>query len=135
MVDLVTNRPDRRLVPGATFATDGGDLTLVASSPHHHRWIVTFEGVGDRNAADALRGTVLRAAPIDEDGVFWVHELIGATVVDPDGASVGVVEEVQANPASDLLVLDGDRLVPMTFVVEHRRDDHVIVVDPPDGLL
>jgi 16S rRNA processing protein RimM len=43
-----------------------------------------------------------------------------------------VVEAVEANPASDLLVLDGERLLPLTFVVEHG--DGVIVADPPDGL-
>ena len=54
-------------------------------------------------------------------------------VVDRDGAPVGTVTAVEANPAHDLLVLDGGALVPMVFVVEQR--DGVLVIDPPDGLL
>ena len=40
---------------------------------------------------------------------------------------------VEANPASDLLVLEGDVLVPMNFIVE--QGPGFVVVDPPDGLL
>ena len=58
------------------------------------------------------------ALPTDEDE-FWVHELIGAAVQDPTGAALGTVIAVEANPASDLLVLDGDRLIPLVFVVSH----------------
>ena len=45
-----------------------------------------------------------------------MHELIGAVVVDQDGVERGRVEAVQANPASDLLVLEGGALVPVRFV-------------------
>ena len=38
-----------------------------------------------------------------------------------------------ANPASDLIVLDGGGLVPMRFVVEHGPGS--VTVDIPDGLL
>ena len=51
-----------------------------------------------------------------------------------EGSAVGTVESVQANPGSDLLVLDGGALVPVVFVVE-RRDDGAVVVDLPEGLL
>jgi len=67
------------------------------------------------------------------DGVIFVHELLGAEVVDTAGAVLGVVEAVEANPASDLLVLDGGRLVPLRFVVEHTSGARIIV-DIPDGL-
>ena len=45
---------------------------------------------------------------------------------------MGVVEAVEANPASDLLVLDTGALVPLRFVI--RVDDGRIEVDAPDGL-
>ena len=45
---------------------------------------------------------------------------------------LGTVIAVEANPASDLLVLDGDRLIPLVFVVSHAPG--LVVVDPPDGL-
>ena len=61
-----------------------------------------------------------------------MHEVVGAEVQDRSGATVGRVVAVEANPAHDLLVLDGGALVPMVFVVEQR--DGVVVVDPPEGL-
>jgi ribosomal 30S subunit maturation factor RimM len=64
---------------------------------------------------------------------LWVHELIGLAVEDRHGNLLGTVHAVQANPASDLLVLDHDVLVPLTFLVERRADR--LVVDPPEGLL
>ena len=136
IVDLVSNRPEQRLASGAVLSTDArGDLEVVDARPHQGRWIVRFVGVDDRNAAESLRGLVLSAAPLDEkdQGTLWVHELIGSTVVDLAGRSWGAVEAVDANPASDLLVLPGGRLVPLTFVVEAGEGN--VVIDPPAGLL
>jgi 16S rRNA processing protein RimM len=100
--------------------------------------LVRFEGVDDRTAAEALQGLELTGAPLGDDDVtladdeLWVHEVVGAEVHDRAGAVVGRVVAVEANPAHDLLVLDGGALVPMVFVVEQR--DGVVVIDPPDGL-
>ena len=128
VVELTTTRTDR-LAPGTRF----DDLEVVRSQPFQHRWIVAFSGVTTREAADALRGRVLRAEPIDDDpDALWVHELIGASVVDMAGAELGTVTAVEANPASDLLVLDSGGLVPLRFVVEHSNGR--VVVDPPAGL-
>jgi len=133
IVDLFTNRPETRVAPGAVLVTDGGPLRIVSSRPHQGRWIVVFDGVVGRDGAEALRGTTLSAEALDEEGALWVHELIGADVVDLAGNSHGPVLAVEANPASDLLVLGQDRLVPLTFVVE-RRPDGTVVIDPPAGL-
>ena len=48
------------------------------------------------------------------------------------GVTVGRVVAVEANPAHDLLVLDGGALVPMVFVVS--TEPGVVLIDPPDGL-
>jgi len=129
IVDLFTNRTER-LDAGNTF--NDGALVVARSSRHQHRWIVTFEGVKSIDAADALRGTVLHAPPIEDPDALWVHELVGSRVVTRDGVARGVVDSVQANPASDLLVLDTGALVPARFIVEHR--DGEVVVDTPEGL-
>lgn len=67
----------------------------------------------------------------DED--FWVHELIGATVIDINEKQLGKVSAVHDNPAHELLELEGGALIPITFISEKR--DSVLVVDIPDGLL
>lgn len=136
VVRLVTNHPELRFAPGCVLQTDAGPLEVVAGRPHQGRWLVSFCGVADRDGAEALRGRVLRAEPLEGEaaaGRLWVHELIGAEVVDTAGAVQGVVESVESNPASDLLVLDGERLVPLTFVVAHEPGR--VVIDPPAGLL
>lgn len=134
LVALMTERTSR-LDPGSVLTTDRGPLTVVSSSRHQDKWIVHFEEITDRSAAEAWRGTVLRAEPIDDDeeDVLWVHELIGAEVVLADGTAVGTVVEVEANPASDLLVLDTGALVPVVFVTAH--DEGRLTIDPPPGLL
>ena len=133
IVDLVTNRPEERLAAGSVLSSDVGDMEVVRSTPHQNRWIVTFAGVANRNRAEELRGTVLRAEPIEgEDDTLWVHELIGTVVYDVNGLFYGRVAEVEANPASDLLVLP-QGLVPLTFVV--RQEPGRVVIDPPEGLI
>jgi 16S rRNA processing protein RimM len=132
VVVLVTDRLER-VAPGSVLDADGRRLTVTASRPHQRNHIVSFEGVGDRDAAEQLQGATLRAPVIDDPNELWVHELIGARVVTIDGADVGVVDAVEANPASDILVLDNGALVPARFVVE-QRDDTTVVIDPPEGL-
>ncbi len=135
----MTNRLER-LAPGSVLtttppgATTDRQLEVLASRPHQGRFLVTFAGVDDREAAEALRGSVLHAAPLEAGPEDWfVHELIGSDVVDTTGRALGRVTSIEANPASDLLVLDRRHLVPLRFVVE--RTPGRLVVDPPDGLI
>lgn len=130
-VKLVTDRTER-LAPGAVLVTAAGEREVAAARPHQDGYLVTFVGVTDRAAADGLRGPVL-APPLNDPGALWVHELIGSDVVDVDGTVHGRVAAVEANPASDLLVLDDGRLVPLRFVVGTATRQ--VTVDPPAGLL
>ncbi len=132
IVDLVTDRTER-LAPGSVLSTPSGELRVARSAPHKHRWIVAFDGVGDHDGAEALRGAVLSAEPLDDPGALWVHELVGKEVVGVDGRRHGTVASVEANPASDLLVLDAGALVPLRFVVASEAGR--VVIDPPEGLL
>jgi 16S rRNA processing protein RimM len=74
----------------------------------------------------------LLAEPEPDDDALFVHELIGAEVIDTIGVSHGRVVAVEANPASDLLVGETGWLVPLRFVVE--RQGQRIIVDVPAGL-
>ena len=137
-VTFSSNRPERS-EPGAVLFAGDRELMVDASRPHQGRMLVHFAGVDDRTAAERLLGLELTADPLaGDDGTLaddelWVHEVVGAEVFDRAGTPVGRVVAVEANPAHDLLVLDGGALVPMVFVVEHR--DGELVIDPPDGLL
>jgi 16S rRNA processing protein RimM len=137
VVELVTNRLERlahgsRLV-ALVGAGEGRTLEVEGSRPHKGRHLVRFTGVERAEEAEALRGARLLAEPIVDPEAMFVHELIGCEVRDASGRHVGVVSSVEANPASDLLVLDGGGLVPLRFVT--GRHPGVLVVDVPDGLL
>jgi 16S rRNA processing protein RimM len=131
-VTFISNRPERT-APGARMYAADRELVVRTARRHQHRWLVQFDGIDDRTAAERLLGVVLTADAIDDDAELWAHELVGAEVVDRAGARIGTVTAVQANPAHDLLVLDTGPLVPVVFVVE--RGDGRVVVDVPDGLL
>jgi 16S rRNA processing protein RimM len=124
-----------RFEPGSTLWVDGRPRVVASSRPSQHRYVIRFEGVEDRNAAELLRNKVVEAEPLADapNGELWVHELIGSEVRDRAGVVLGSVVAVEANPAHDLLVLDGGALVPMVFVVS--AEDGLVVVDPPEGLL
>ena len=131
---LLTTERTERVAPGTVLHTDRGDLTVVRSSPHQDKWIVHFDGIDVREVADGWRGVVLRAEAVDDDAddAMWVHELVGSSVVLVDGTVVGIVHEVEANPAADLLVLDSGALVPVVFITD--RAEGTLTIDPPDGL-
>jgi 16S rRNA processing protein RimM len=133
IVDLWSDLTDR-LDPGSVLETDEGPLCVESSRLYQGRYMVRFGGVEDRTGAEALRGRILKAIARQDPDVLWVHDLIGADVVLVDGTSVGSVESIESNPASDLLVLADGQLVPLTFVVSHEPGVRV-VIDPPEGLL
>jgi 16S rRNA processing protein RimM len=131
VVELSTDRIER-LHPGASLHTDAGVLLVETARPHQSRHLVRFAGVGDRADADRLRGTVLMARAMRIEGVLWVHELVGAEAVASDGRPLGTVVAVEANPASDLLVLEGGGLVPLRFVTSLEPGRRVTVDVPAD---
>lgn len=71
--------------------------------------IVRVKGVGDRNGAEALKGTALyvdRAKlPEADDGAYYHADLIGLAAHDADGTPVGRIVAVHNFGAGDLLEL------------------------------
>lgn len=131
-VDLITDRTER-LAVGARLQAKGRWLTVENARRAGTRWLVHFEGVPDRTAAEGLVGLPLLAEPLPERGEgLYVADLIGAEVVGADGVSHGRCTAVVANPAHDLLELESGALVPVVFVV--TTEPGRIVIEPPDGL-
>jgi len=134
-VDLWTDQA-QRLEPGSVLRAGDRELRVATARPlSGGRYIVAFEGLTDRAAAEALRGVDLEAEPLEVPGALWVHELVGATVRDASGAELGRIKAVEANPASDLLVLDSGGLIPARFVTAHDPSARTVDVDIPEGLL
>ena len=146
-VEPRTDEPERRFADGAVMATrtPRGDephsaqrpatLTVSRTRWHQSRLLVTFEGIGDRTAAEALRGLSLavRFDPTetpDDPEEFYDHQLVGLAVSTTDGEPVGEVSDVVHGTAQDLLAVrtpDGrELLVPFVSAL-------VPVVDVPGG--
>lgn len=74
--------------------------------------IARIKGVGDRNAAEALKGVELfvardRLPEIAEEEEFYLADLIGLTVTDQHGAAMGKVAAVENYGAGDVLAIEG----------------------------
>jgi len=118
--------------------------TVTAVRPHQGMVLMQLEAVCDRTAAAALAGAEVTVpgqerAPLPQ-GRYYLDDLVGLTVVAPDGRALGQVREVLRYPAQDLLRLDtpaGEGLVPMVraFVLSVDLVAGRIVVDAPPGLL
>ena len=117
---------------------DAGDrkLTLKSVRPANQGAVATFAEVGDRSAAEALRGTVLTvprsALPPLAEGEYYHRDLIGLPCVSTDGAAIGHVAAVENFGAGDILEIEKpDRkrfMVPMTAqAVPAWNDDGVTV--------
>lgn len=132
---LSTDRAERAAVGSKLWARDRW-LTVSQSSHAAGKFRVHLEGVDDRNAAEALTGTKVYAEPLDDPDALWVHDLIGANVVEASGIDRGRCVSVVANPASDLLELESGALVPVRFIitVDVTGGEQLVTIDPPDGL-
>ena len=147
----------RGLVKIKSFTADPANLTAYGpltdeSGARRYQVAVTgrakgvllarIEGVGDRDAARALRGArlyVARAAlPEPEDEEYYHADLIGLAVEDRAGAPLGRVAAVQNFGAGDILEIErpdqGTLLVPFTKAAVPLVDPAGgrVVVEPPE---
>lgn len=152
VVDLHTDAPEERFAPGTELAVRraggarGASLRVATARPHSGRMLVRFDGVSDRDGAEALRGAQLLMstsaldAPDDPDE-FHAHQLEGLRAELTDGTVVGTVREVVHGPGGELLVLarpDGpEAMVPFVAAIVPTvdLDGGRVVLDPPEGLL
>lgn len=104
---------------------DGARRTVTvrrSERPMPERLVVAFEGIDDRDAAEALRGARLEvpreAVPAAPEGAFWQFELVGCRVFEGAAGELGEVVDVADAGSGPLLVVampDG-RTVPLPFV-------------------
>ncbi|GAB3158045.1 ribosome maturation factor RimM [Micromonospora sonneratiae] len=165
-VEVRTDEPEARFAAGSVLRTEPAasagrqdavpdqgelfkvpdELTVEAARWHQGRLLVCFDGIYDRNVAEALRGTLLcvdsaEVAPPSDPDEFHDHQLVGLAVVDRAGEPLGEVARIDHAPASDLLVLrrPGGRtaLIPFVRAIVPEVDlaNRRVVVDPPGGLL
>lgn len=150
-LELYTDDPARRFVPGASFALQvpagsrwhGKSVTLAELRSFNGHAVAFFDGVTDREAAQSLVRAILwiDADPAEESGepnAWYDHQLVGLTAW-KDGEPVGKVVRVDHLPAQDLLaVAAGGREILVPFVKEIVPALDIargtVVLTPPPGL-
>lgn len=145
-VEVRTDDPDARFVPGAVFETDPniGELTLERARWHRDRLLLTFAEVTDRTRAEEIRNTLLLVDAADdevEDDAWSVDDLVGLEVHLAAGGAVGTVADLTVGAVQDLLHVrtpDGrEVLVPFVeeIVPEVDLETGRVLLTPPPGLL
>lgn len=145
-VEVRTDEPERRFAVGTTLlSTHATPLVIADARDHSGRLLLRFEGINDRNAAEALRGIMLEAdidpteKPTDEDE-YYDRQLIGLTAIRVDGAALGSISDVVHLPGHDLLAVThptrGEVLVPFVHEIVTEVDllEGKVIIDPPGGL-
>jgi 16S rRNA processing protein RimM len=152
-VEVRTDDPDLRFVPGAVLATDPADrgpLTVTGRRWHRDVLLLQFEGPGgrvvdSREAAEEYRNTELHVPvtelpELEDPDAFYDHQLVGLSARLSDGTVLGEVVAVR-HEGADLLVVrrieGGQLLVPFVAAIVPTVDlaGGFLVVDPPEGLL
>ena len=147
-VEVRTDDPDLRFVPGAVLLTepaDRGPLTVAARRWHREVLLLQLEGIDSREAAETVRNTELHVPladlpELDDPDVFYDHQLVGLSARLTDGTVVGEVSAVR-HEGSELLVVrraeGGELLVPFVTAMVPTVDvaGGFLVLDPPEGLL
>lgn len=111
---------------------------LIRGGVHTKKLAAALEGVNDRDQAFALKGCEI-AVPRSqmpspgENEFYWV-DLIGMAVRNTQGEHLGVVQNLLATGANDVLIVkDGDteRLLPFVaaVILDVNQDAHTITAD------
>jgi 16S rRNA processing protein RimM len=141
---IFTAIPDALPRYGALHTRDGRKFVITAFRPAKQgEAVIAFEGVRDRNAAEALKGTELfvdRAAlPQTEAEEFYHADLIGLEARDHEGRMLGKVTALHNFGASDVIELaraDGDSVhlafTRETVPVINIADGFIVVAVPED---
>ncbi|MFH0810391.1 MAG: ribosome maturation factor RimM [Pseudomonadota bacterium] len=128
---------------------------LVKLRPHKSGYLMSLEGITDRDAARSLAGAELvlpeaELPALEEDEYYW-YQLVGLEVVTVSGERLGRVAEIFNTGAADVLVVrrpegetpEGETggagrelLLPVTAEVVRSiaLAEGIIVVEPPEGL-
>lgn len=134
---IFTATPDALPRYGAVHTRDGRRLKITAYRPSKEgEAVISFDGITDRDAAEALKGSELFVArdalPATDEEEFYHADLIGLEARDSEGRVIGKVVGLNNYGASDVIELaraDGDHVL-MAFTRET-----VPVIDVAQGFI
>lgn len=150
-LELYTDEPDERFVPGAVFSLQvptgtkwhGKTIELAELRWYNSHAVAFFTGITDRTEAESLIKAILwidqdPSQLPTEDDAWYDHQLVGLAAL-RDGVRVGTVARVDHLPAQDLLAINtptGEVLVPFVKAIVPAVDIEAgtVTLTPPTGL-
>ena len=151
-VNPASDFPERFTAPGPRWlrSRQGGEPTEIQLKkgrqlPGKSLFVVRFEGINNRGAAEALVGQELLVSADDrpelEEGEFHLLDLVGLEArLSADGPSIGTVTNLISG-GNDLLELNTSDsrklLIPFVeaIVPEVHLNEGWLLITPPPGLL
>jgi len=150
-LELYTDEPNERFVPGAVFSLQvpsgtrwhGKTIELAELRWYNAHPVAFFKGITDRSEAESLIKAILwidqdpTQLPTEDDA-WYDHQLVGLAAL-RDGIRVGTVARVDHLPAQDLLAIGtatGEVLVPFVKAIVPAVDiaGGTVTLTPPVGL-
>lgn len=103
------------------------EVTVVQCEAHDKTLAAQFPECPDRNAAEKLKGLLIAvprsSLPVQDEGEYYWADLIGMSVVNEAGETLGIVAELLETGANDVLIVKGsgpDVLIPfLKNVIKH----------------
>lgn len=110
-----------------TLYVDGAPVAIEAARVHKGCALIRFAGVGDMDAAQALKGREVSIDRADAPDVpFFDDELPGMEVFDAaTGECIGTLTKVEAYPASKVYTVRGEQ----TYLIPAVPDAFILSVD------
>ncbi len=114
-MEVLTDRPEARFVPGAVLYREGSEEPLTIASAEAVAdgpgWRVRFREITSREAADTLRAAYLETAvrpdaDLARGEVYW-HEVVGVPVRGVDGAELGTVQDIYRVAENEVYIVGG----------------------------
>ncbi len=129
------------LKPLKTLYIDGAPRAVASSHVHKGMLIIRFADVEDVNGAMLLKNKIVYFARSDvhlPKGRHFVADLLGAVVVDEQGAEIGKLTEVLDMPAGQVYVVQGEteHTIPAVpeFILDIDADEKTIRVHLIEGM-
>lgn len=130
-----------RFKAGARVWLDGAPLRIERSRWQDRVVVIKLEGIDNREDAAALHDRELQVpkpAPIKEEDVYYIHDIIGLEVAD-NSSVLGRVTDVFSTGSNDVYVVEGERgqlLVPAIedVILDINIEAGRMTVEVPPGL-
>jgi 16S rRNA processing protein RimM len=108
--DWFLQPPEARFARGFSAFTGCVAVRVAELKAHADGLVARFEGVADRNAAEALKGCRISlprsAFPEPTEGEYYWVDLIGLEVFNREGVHLGVVRDLMNTGPTSVLVLE-----------------------------